>query len=209
MKRKAEQIGKHRVTNNDIMLGIDELMQGKQADIFYCDPPWGQGNIGYWQTINKRHTGEPTKDIKYEDFINQIFAVASKYAKNIILIEYGIRWRKDIIDMGKKYGLIHIGIADLQYRSGSRFLPSDLHVFAKTKVNIPQIYFDNLKNTSGMATLENAVLPLAVKGGIILDPCCGMGYTAKAGVKAGMTFYGNELNGKRLQKTIDFLKSKK
>jgi len=36
-----------------------------------------------------------------------------------------------------------------------------------------------------------------------------MGYTARAGVKAGMTFYGNELNGKRLQKTIDFLKSKK
>ena len=111
--------------------------------------------------------------------------------------------------MGKKYGLIHIGIADLQYRSGRRFLPLDLHVFAKTKVDISQIYFDNIKNTSGTATLENAVLPLAVTGGIILDPTCGMGNTARAGVKAGMTFYGNELNGKRLQKTIDCLKSKK
>jgi predicted methyltransferase len=41
------------------------------------------------------------------------------------------------------------------------------------------------------------------KGDKILDPCCGMGYTAQIAIDNGMYFYGNELNAKRLQKTIN------
>jgi len=37
---------------------------------------------------------------------------------------------------------------------------------------------------------------------IVLDPMCGMGYTAQATVDRGICFYGNELNEKRLGKTV-------
>jgi predicted methyltransferase len=43
------------------------------------------------------------------------------------------------------------------------------------------------------------------KMGIVLDPMCGMGYTAQAAIKYGLAFRGNELNSVRLQKTIDRL----
>ena len=47
-----------------------------------------------------------------------------------------------------------------------------------------------------------AVAPFAVPGGIILDPMCGMGYTAEAAKSNRMRFRGNELNQHRLDKTI-------
>ena len=83
-------IGKHRVKHGDIMDGIDDLMDGKQADIIYTDPPWGQGNIRYWQTLNKKMTGAERKEIKYDAFINQIFKVCKKYAKNLLFVTESI-----------------------------------------------------------------------------------------------------------------------
>ena len=41
--------------------------------------------------------------------------------------------------------------------------------------------------------------------GIGMDLCCGMGYTAQACIDNGLTFVGNELNKKRLGKTINRL----
>ena len=45
-------IKNHKVQNADIMQGIDNLMLNEKADFIYSDPPWGQGNLKYWQTMN-------------------------------------------------------------------------------------------------------------------------------------------------------------
>ena len=45
-----ESIGVHRLTNHNLMDGIDDLMVGLQADIALIDPPWGEGNEKYWHT---------------------------------------------------------------------------------------------------------------------------------------------------------------
>jgi len=198
-------IGKHKVVNGDVMQGIDDLMADEKAQIIYSDPPWGEGNLKYWQTINHRMTGAEVKEVNYNAFINQIFFIAQKYGTGIILIEYGIKWRNDIINIGRKYGLIHLGIANLIYQSGSKFLPLDLHVFSKQELILPDNYLENLKNSYGMETLRKAVTPFAIKDKIILDPCCGMGYTAQIAIETGMSFRGNELNQKRLDKTISRL----
>tara|TARA_Y100001973_G_C5195692_1_gene334095 strand:- start:1900 stop:2517 length:618 start_codon:yes stop_codon:yes gene_type:complete len=195
-------IGKHRVKHGDIMDGIDDLMDGKQADIIYTDPPWGQGNIRYWQTLNKKMTGAERKEIKYDAFINQIFKVCKKYAKNLLFVEYGIQWKDDIINLGEKYGFIHNQIIDVRYRSGSKLLPLHLHVFSKTSLDLSQDYIDSVTNTHRYKTLKKALMPFSKEGMTILDPCCGMGFTAGIAKQTGMTFYGNELNSKRLEKTI-------
>ena len=46
---------------------------------------------------------------------------------------------------------------------------------------------------------------LPTNADVVLDPMCGMGYTAQATAGMGLTFRGNELNATRLRKTIDRL----
>lgn len=196
-------INKHRVRNGDVMTGIDELMKSDKADIFYSDPPWGQGNLSYWQTINVRqNTGAQKSEVNHGLFIKNIFALAKEYAKNIVFIEYGQRWRDEIIALAQSYGLTSVGVIELLYASGSNKLKCDLHIFAKTPFDIQQEYIDSVYHTTGYKTLVAAVKPFVIPDGIILDPCCGMGYSAQAAVDNGMRFRGNELNKSRLEKTI-------
>ena len=198
----VKQIEKHKVKHGDIMDGIDDLMDGQQADIVYTDPPWGQGNLRYWQTINNRMTGAEKKDVDYNAFINQIFKVSKKYAQNLLLVEYGIRWKDDIINLGEKHGFIHNAIINEQYKSGSKLLPLHLHVFSKHSMDVSQEYIDSVTDSYGYDCVKKVITPFAKEGNILLDPCCGMGYSAQVSIDTGMTFYGNELNSKRLEKTI-------
>lgn len=197
-----KSIGKHKVQHDDVMNGIDKLMGSEVATVFYSDPPWGQGNISYWQTMNNKMNGADRKEIDYNEFLNQIFGLAKKFAKNLVFIEYGIKWEKDIIDLASKYGLNHIVTTNPIYRSGSRMLPLHLHVFAKKVIELPIGYVESIKDTYGMDTLRKATAPFVKAGDILLDPCCGMGYCAQIAIDNNMVFRGNELNSKRLQKTI-------
>lgn len=195
-------IGRHRVKHGDITKGIHDLMQSERANIFYSDPPWGAGNLKYWQTMNNKMTGAMPQEVDYSEFLTSIFKTAVTYTDGPILIEYGIRWRNDIIQYGEGFGLKHHGIADLLYRSGSKLLPLDLHLFSKGNISIPENYFEKLRGTIGYETVRRAVLPFALENATILDPCCGMGYTASVAIESRMRFRGNELNSARLDKTI-------
>lgn len=58
----------------------------------------------------------------------------------------------------------------------------------------------------GYETVIKTMKKFQKAGGIVLDPCCGKGYSAKAALELGMKFRGNELNSKRLAETIARLK---
>lgn len=200
-------IGKHKVSNYDLMyLDVQALIGKSKVDFMYSDPPWGSGNLKFWQTMNKKMTGANPNEVDLDKFLNIIFASAKEYVNEVIWLEYGQRWRNDIIYLGKKYGLVNNGIVQLMYRSGSGLLPLDLHVFSKKKLQLPNNYFENLHNTIGYNSLKNAIIPFARNEATIIDLCCGMGYTAQIAVDTGMNFIGNELNSKRLEKTIKRLK---
>ena len=68
------EIGKHKVQCQDVMYGIDDLMGSDKVDFLYSDPPWGQGNLKYWQTINNRHTGMQRNEIEYNGFLSKYFS---------------------------------------------------------------------------------------------------------------------------------------
>lgn len=202
--KKVTKVGKHTVMHSDIMKSdIKKLLKGKKVDMMYSDPPWGAGNLRYWQTINKRQTGDSPNDVNLVLFLHKIFDIATNHVKGVVFMEYGIKWRDDIKALIKEYKLKDIATIPLQYKSGSNLLPLDLHVFSKTKQELPQAYIDSVANTHGYNTLTKVFsLYPDMKGVTILDPCCGMGYTAQIAVDRGMTFYGNELNSKRLEQTI-------
>lgn len=202
--------GPHRVQHGDVTKGIDKLMQNGRADIMYSDPPWGEGNIKYWATQNKKMAGDHNDPAPLDEFLTAVFGIAAKYVDSYLLVEYGVRWADEIQKRGVGAGFNPRGIIKLRYRSGGKLLPLDLHVFTRDAgAPLPAGYAQAVTDTYGYDTLKHALHPLiaTVRGTlgrqpVVLDPCCGMGYTAQAALDCGAAFRGNELNRVRLGKTI-------
>ena len=206
MSGLVHQIGHHRARHGNVMNsdGIAELMNGVKASVIYSDPPWGTGNLKYWGTMNKKQTGDTGYTPPKEDaFIDQIFRICATYCDGPILLDMGVRWKDKFIEAGEAHGLIHHGYTTTVY--GSKKRPLHHHVFSAQPIANPTAHFPLLEGMTGYAAVEEAIRPFAKPGGILLDPCCGMGYVARAATRLGMTFYGNELNRKRLQKTLNRL----
>lgn len=201
------QIGKSRVKCGDIYDNLDELFNGEKADIYYSDPPWGEGNLKYWQTMNKKMTGAEPKEVNLDKFLNRVLECSTKYTKDtaIIFIEYGLRWNNDLIELAKNYDLKCVKSIELLY--GSKNLPNILNIFVKgnRQLNITDEYVNNVYHKKGIAVLENAITPFIKENDIVCDLCCGLGYTAQFSVNHKLKFIGNELNQARLNKTIEKL----
>ena len=208
-----QRIGKHKVSHCDLMqLNIKEFLEGQEFDVMYSDPPWGEGNLKYWQTMNvKMNDGAERNEVDLNKFLNIIFDSASKYVKDdgVIFIEYGQRWKDQLIDIAKNYGLICNEVIEMLYRGGGKLLPLDLHIYSKKPIAISQEYIDSVYQTYGYDSLKKAIAGFAKKDNKILDLSCGMGYTAQTAVDNNMTFFGNELNLTRLGKTIKRLEKDK
>jgi hypothetical protein len=198
--------GPHKIKHGSITLGIAELMGQEKASLVYSDPPWGAGNVRYWQTINNKMTGANPQDLSYDEYMRSLFSIIQQYASGIVLMEYGQNWAQQLIDQAATYNLQHAATIELLYRSGSKLLPCDLHVFgAGFKPSIPLGFREAITHTHGYSTLKAAFKYFAKPSEVVLDPCCGMGYTAQAALDHGMTFRGNELNASRLQITANRL----
>ena len=190
------------------MDGLDELMGHDKADLIYSDPPWGQGNLRYWKTINKRMTGDISEDVIYEDFLSKFFSICQQYAKDKIVIEYGCQWAKDIIETAEVFDFTWQGTVKVFYGSKSDLKPCDIHFFAKhSLMEIPSQFSQECAGLYDLELVNHIFDFLKVPdGGICLDPMCGMGFTAQASMSHNMSFRGNELNSKRLEKTIGKLR---
>lgn len=205
-----EAIGRHAVRRGDLMDpgAIAELMGGARAGIIYGDPPWGEGNIKFWATKLAKDTGEQIQPSSLEVFLATWFGAARDFCDGYLLCEYGIRWDGVVQDHAAAAGFEPHGIVELLYKGGGKTLPLHLHLFARPGLAYPAGYAEALHHTMGYQTVRTAVEPLAalLPGCVVLDPCCGMGYTAQAAVDFGLTFRGNELNPVRLEKTKNRLR---
>lgn len=206
------QIGKHKVRHGDVNDNLAPLLGNDKIRLMYSDPPWGTGNIKYWATMNKKMTGAITQPAPLDQFLSSVFNAAKNHVTDYLLIEYGVRWRDDIVARGRAAGFDLISTIDIQYRGGKNgsMLPLDLHVFSKNGGQLPSGYVAHVENSHGFDGVKRAFYPFAellkekypneeIK---VLDPCCGMGYTAQASINCGFAFRGNELNRARLEKTI-------
>ena len=201
------QIGKHRVRHGNVMDGLGELMGSETADFIYSDPPWGQGNLTYWQTMNKKMTGAEPVSINYEEFLLFLFLQIKKYAKDKVVIEYGCKWNDDVKRRAEEVGLVHHGSTVCYYRAGSKMLPCDIHFISTgSPIVLADDFKDQCTKLQDLKLVKSIFDYLEIPDqGICLDPMCGMGFTAQAAKDRGLAFRGNELNRKRLQKTIDRL----
>ena len=81
-------------------------------------------------------------------------------------------------------------------------------MFSRNGAIYPEGMREALTDSYGYKTVNLAFERLApsikklTDNPIVLDPCCGMGYSAQAALDYGFSFRGNELNRKRLDKTL-------
>jgi hypothetical protein len=190
-------VGPHRVTNlNIIHPGVNELFDdGRKASILYSDPPWGEGNTKYWATM-ARKTGQNVETVTYEALIGRIFDLVAKFVSEHVFIETGLRWKNDTLERMARVGLKNIEATDLTYGGGFQ----NALLFGSFVGGVGDL--SRVKGMAGGKVAELAIQSLAREGDILFDPCCGMGYSARAALLNGMQFRGNELNAQRLQKTI-------
>ncbi len=189
---------------------IAELVGNVKASIYYSDPPWGDGNIKYWNTMNKKmNAGKVVEDVEcfsYIDFLDKVLTYATRYTDGWVVIEYGKRWNDKLIEMAKKKSLHYCGTVETLY-SGK--LPLDVNFFRTDKVmpvpNTEDIY--HTKDNRTVQVIFDTLFEgqdMAGKWG--MDLCCGLGLTAKACLSHNMNFVGNELNETRIQKTYNRFK---
>lgn len=201
---EVQTIGAHKVTNASIdSLIVDSMLNGEKIDVFYSDPPWGDGNLKYWVTMNKKMTGAEYNPLTYTQLIDRITGLIRNYVDGHVFIETGKKWELETVQALD--GLVYnVRTFTLLYKSGSKMLENVL-IYGVTNPSIPTMTF-NPTGMTGQAVAQKCIEAVARPNGIVCDPCCGMGYTARAAVTNGMRFRGNEFNAKRLQKTIDFLR---
>jgi hypothetical protein len=200
-----QEIGPHKVTNESVESPlVDAMLAGDRVSVLYSDPPWGDGNLKYWATMNRKMTGKTYSPLTYSALVSRLRGLVEKYVDGHVFIETGPRWERETVDaLG---GLLQsVRVYRLRYRSGNAML-SNVLIYGVTGQRHAPMAFDPT-GMCGPEVPRRCIAAVASAGGIVLDPCCGMGYSAKAAVAAGMRFRGNEFNAKRLQKTIDFLKA--
>lgn len=199
-------VGQHRVRHGDINdPALDTFLGGTMADIFYSDPPWGEGNLKYWNTMNRKMNGAvpEAKVLQVAPFLDRVLSLAAQHTNGWVVIEYGQRWTEMVKNLAEEKGLFHCGTVTAVY--GSTNLPLDILVFHTAGVR--PINLAPIRNLKGYACVKAVFKLLApAEGGIGMDLCCGMGYTARACVDNGLTFVGNELNFTRLQETLKKLR---
>lgn len=203
------RIGKHKVRYGDManLQEVDQFIGEDKADIFYSDPPWG--NMKYWNSLSdKQNKGEVVhgKVLNTTEFISITLRHAIKHTEGWVVIEYGKRWSKDIVDIGISEGLFFCGIAETLY--SGRNLPMNV-IFFHTKKR-KTLNLSAIRHTKGLDTVNKIFKLIKDKGAKVgMDLCCGMGYTAQACINNNMKFIGNELNKARLDKTIKRLEKDK
>ena len=163
----------HRITIHDIMTNdLDDLLQGVKVDVFYSDPPWGEGNLKFWRT----HNGQKGHTVDWGMFVRRVKFLCDRHVSGPVFIETGVRFENDIIAIfGKPQGRYVT-----KYKGGGKILPNLLLGYGEQ----PKL------DPSGKTGLQ---VPLTVLSSLptppksVLDCCVGLGMTAKVAKKLGMT----------------------
>lgn len=153
-------------------------------DILWCDPPWEQRMVNYFQTVMKRDTGVSVSHT-IEEILQQLSRLANR--SKPLYIEYSSKGFELVsmimINAGHKLHGISKGIQT----SGSGF-------------NI--LYFNTdiapVVKRKGMSIVTDTLCKYP-RSLIIFDPFAGIGNTAKGINTIGDFYIGSEINSSRFK----------
>ncbi len=196
-------VGPHILTCRSIhaLRGFDDMIE--KADLIYCDPPWGEGNLKYWATMRRKHTGEYVGQPGLDAFVARFFELCQRHRKGPVIVEYGMAWAAWLISRAHEAGLPHRATAVTYYGSPKRPMVVTLFDDGPAPIGWKQ----RVSGTSGLTTVKAAMQSFVQPGSTVFDMCCGVGLNARATLGAGGVFIGNEWNPVRLEKTEAVLRA--
>lgn len=179
----------------DLLAGdLARLMGTERASVVYSDPPWGPGNLQYWATMHQRGSAPRASWSEFLEAFCRAVA-AHSVADAAVFVEMGMRWVDDLARAMLAAGRIETTRWTVQYGSPPR--PNALWYSGPA---LPA-GFDPTPLNAAALPLECLRVCALQPDALVLDPCCGKGYTARAAHSLGLRFRGLELNPPRLAHT--------
>lgn len=172
---------KSKAINKDIMSWTAFV----DYDIIWCDPPWEQKMVNFFETIlEKSGNKKPNRTI--EEIINHL----GKHANNEkpLFIEYSIKGHELVVDILQKRG--H-KLIDKVYSTQENGKPYVILVF-----NTQPGLIDG--SCKGFKIIDSLCKNLSFK--VVFDPFAGIGKTAKSFLRNNKFYIGSELNPSRFKK---------
>jgi hypothetical protein len=198
-----ETIGPHRLLCGDLTAGaVRDLMGDELADVEYSDPPWGPGNQQYWHTMRERGAVPSTS---WPVFLAAFCRACAAHRKPQapVFVEMGMRWVDELDGAMAAVGLARRRRWSILYGPKKKPLPNALSLYGERDVEVV------MPDPPHGEPVTRAVLEAVVRPGmLVLDPCTGLGMTARLTHALGGAFRGTEMNTVRLERTAAWLRKR-
>lgn len=169
---------------------IMEWGEFPEYDLLYTDPPWGERMVKFFETQQRKDTGEaPNNGLNL--ILNKLFTLAA--TNKPLIVEYGIQGSEIIPRMAQE--------ASHRLFKSIKGIQSNGRPFMVFVFNA-DISFDPL--SKGFDYPYQAVMQTGAK--TVFDPFAGIGATAKAVHLAGAEYIGSEINAKRFARLESVVK---
>lgn len=200
-KNEAVTIGPHRLLCGDITQGaVIDLLGNERVDLIYSDPPWGPGNQQYWHTMHARGSVPRTS---WSVFLAAFCAACAtcRMPDAPVFIEMGMRWADELDAAMLAVGLLRQRRWVVTYGPKKKPLPVTLTLYSQRDIEVV------MPEPAHGEPVTREVLRTVVRPGMrVLDPCTGLGMTARWTHRLGGHFRGTEMNVARLERTAAWLR---
>jgi hypothetical protein len=201
MKIKNHVLTQGNINDNQLDIAIAQNYPNG-IDFCYTDPPWGNGNLKYWDTMNKKMNQVATDQIDQERLENRCVELICKNVKHYAFIVYGVREAESLMaKLRVQPNVTDIQYIEKKYRSGAKWLKNC--VIAVTLNAAPkEDWTALLTNQDGRAGLHVVAKKFQGKYQSVMDCFIGQGFYLETFDEYGYNVIGNELNQARLTKAI-------
>ena len=166
--------------NSDIM----DLESLPDCDIVYCDPPWEDRMVKFFQTQMKKQSGLVAT--------NTIDGILGKLASlcpvsKPVFVEYSIKGLERVVGAMESSGHKHSQTVEAFQTNGNPYVILSFN----TSVRIPD-------GAKGWEIVRLVIEATGAK--VVSDPFAGIGQTAKAVIGCGAIYHGSEINPARYER---------
>jgi predicted RNA methylase len=185
--------GNHLLTVRDLtnLTNLD-FFGIKEFDMSYIDPPWNTGNI------NSFYTKAGLEERKqFNSFIIKLIDLIKVCSPEVNYMEMG-KQNKDFV------------INEIENAGGKVTNEWKITYYKKFPCFLIRYTFSDLPgidlNLTGIDDDDTPMIVMQAEKNIsnVIDLCTGRGLTGRTAQKLGISFYGNELNKRRLACLIDY-----
>ena len=172
------------------------------VDWCYTDPPWGNGNLKYWATINKKMTNTSINQIDQYTLEDRVVDIFTTYVRNYTFVVYGVKEAESLMAKARSKGNVRdVQYIEKKYNAGSKWLKNC--IICITLNDAPVVdWVPVFSGQHGINGLKSICKMFSGRSSSCLDMFIGVGHYLNVLDSYGFKVIGNELNRARLSKAI-------